>query len=105
MMEYLLLPALLGAVLSILLCAVRSSRKIPLFWIPVSCALTAGACTLLLLFGFSLFSLGFWSGGKGPSAVLASCMFGLGALGGFVPSLGVVLFYRAKNKQTHHENG
>ena len=105
MIECLLVPALLGAVLSILFCAVRSSRNIPAFWIPVSCALIAGTCTLLLLFGFSLFSLGFWSAGKGPNAVLASCMFGLGALGGFFPSLGVVLIYRAKNKGAHHENG
>jgi hypothetical protein len=57
---------------------------------------------LLLWCGFSVFSVRFWSSGSmEPNALVATWSFGLGALAGFIPSLGVVLLYRAKKKKGH----
>jgi hypothetical protein len=94
MLDYLLLPALLGAGFSLGLCVVRPRKKLPSFWLALYAALATGACSVLLYDGLAVFSPGFWTGGKGPNALVAATMFGLGALAGFVPSLVVVLLYR-----------
>ena len=87
MLDYLLLPALLGVGLSLALCAVRARKKPPSFWVGLYAALATGACSVLLYDGLAVFSPGFWTGGKGPNALVPATMFGLGALAGFVPSL------------------
>src|SRR5882724_7887215 len=99
MLNYLLLPALLGAGLSIALCVVRIRKGLPSFLLALYTALAAGACSVLLYDGLAVFSLGFWTGGKGPNALTAATIFGLGALSGFVPSFVVVLLYRTRKNE------
>lgn len=95
-----LLAALLGMLISILLCLYRSTREAqPSFAIPFCIAFLVGAAEVLMSYGLSLFTWSFWL--KPPILIFAPSMpaevftmymaFGFAA---FVPALLVVVAYR-----------
>ena|SRR6185369_6191112 len=94
MTDFLLLPALLGAVFTLALCAIRWRRKQPPFWLAAISATATGFFVLLFSYGLSLFTVAFWSGGKAPGWALVITVFGLASVASLVASLLVVLLYR-----------
>ena len=95
MMDFLLLPALLGAVFTVALCAIRCRRREPPFWLAAISAIATGVSTLLLSYGLSLFTISFWSDGKAEGWALVVTVFGLASVTSLVASLLVVLLYRS----------
>jgi cytochrome c biogenesis protein CcdA len=97
MMDVLLLPALLGALISVGFCAARvSSKRRPSFRIALLIAFAMGIAFTLVTFGLSLFTSRFWADNAGFDPVIAgvSLIFGAFGLAGFVPAFLVVVLYR-----------
>ncbi len=94
MTDLLLLPALIGAVLAIALCAICSRRKRPSFWLALASASATGIGALLFTYGSALFTEGFWFSGKASGWALVVTVFGLSTIASFAVSCVVVLLYR-----------
>jgi hypothetical protein len=93
MMEDLLLPALLSALLSIGLCAFRVyQRRRPSFLALVWSILAVGCMMLLLAYGSSLVRWSFWS----EHVLEVLVVFGMFGLASLIPSLFVVVLYRIR---------
>jgi len=106
MIEMLLLPALLGALFSALLCgAFRYFNRRPQGGVVLASALMAGIGYLILGFGAKLFSAPFWTHGlKGGSAfVMVVVLFILSTAAGILSASAVVRFhrYRIESAEAH----
>ncbi len=93
MMDFLLLPALLSALLSVGLCALRVYRKRrPSFSAVVWSTLAIAMMMLVLTCGSPLIMWSFWR----ERILEVLCVFGLFALASLIPSVFVVVLYRIR---------
>jgi hypothetical protein len=104
MTDALLFPALIGALICVVLCGYRRSRKRrPSLWFPFAVAGLAGVGFTFLAFGLSLFSAGLWTdnGVTSPAFMLVVLVFGMFAAASFVPAFLIVILYRAMSGYSH----
>jgi len=67
--------------------------------------MATGICTLLLTYGFFLFTSAFWAGAKEDGWPLVLTVFGLSAITSLVVSIGVILLYRFNQDAPANEQG
>jgi hypothetical protein len=94
MIDFLLLPTLLGAAITLALCTIRRRPRQPPFWLALFSAAMTGTAVLLFFYRSSLLTAAFWSGGKAPGWALVVTVFGLSAFASLVASVMVILIYR-----------
>jgi hypothetical protein len=94
-MDFFLLPVLLGAGISFVVCGLRGKRRVSL-WLALYTALATGISIVLFSFGLSLFTLQFWTGGKAPGVVQVPVVFALSAAVSSIASWAVISLYRGK---------
>jgi hypothetical protein len=98
-MDVVLFPALLGALISVVWCSIRRSRKEQQkFALAFVTAFLIGVGFLLEAFGLSLFTSDFWTHNEVADPVLPYVLivFGLFAFAGLIPSVLVIIFYRIR---------
>src|SRR5688500_11516706 len=96
-MNALLLPALLSALLTMILCQIEvTRRRRPSLWLIPIATIAIGTVFTLESFGLAFFTLQFWTANPVFDPVIAGVLFvfGLFASSGLVPALTVVLLYR-----------
>jgi hypothetical protein len=99
MTNVLMLPALIGALLSVVVCATLVPRKrLPSFWLALVVAFVVGAGFTLFTFGASFFTLRFWTDNAvfDPAVGGVLLTFGMFAVAAFAAASAVVILYRAK---------
>jgi hypothetical protein len=99
MIDVVLFPALLGALISVVWCGIRRSRKErQTFTLAFVIAFLIGVGFLLEAFGLSFFTSGFWTHNEVADPVLLYVLivFGLFAFAGLIPSVLVIISYRIK---------
>jgi len=105
MMDVLLFPVLLGALISVALCGVSRSRKRrPPFWPALCTALIVGVIAVFLAFGVSVFTRSFWTDNPIFDPAIAGVLlyvFGPFALASLIPALIVIALYRFQMGVTH----
>jgi hypothetical protein len=99
-MDFFLLPILLGAGLTFVICALRAGRKRqPPSWLPLYVGFATGFLVVLLGCGSALFTAEFWTTAKMPGAIPVAIVFGLAALASSVTSFGILHFYRDRRHE------